>query len=101
MLENRILFQKISKTKKLVLILATFTLVTKAKKENKIVLKRVLSIYYLFYFWKNMNKISTLLDLSSKINIIMLAYVLKLDFTVYYINIKAQKLIILLSKYLK
>lgn len=82
------------------MVLTNFTLVIRAKK-NELVLKKILNIYYLFYFEKNINKISTLLNLNNKINIIMLAYVLKLDFTVYYINIKAQKLIILLSKCLK
>lgn len=38
---------------KLGLVLATFVLVTKAKKKDNIVSARILYIYYIFYFCKN------------------------------------------------
>lgn len=49
-----------SKAKKLVLILATFILIAKANKKNKVVLARILYIHYLLYFYKNKNKNASL-----------------------------------------
>lgn len=66
--------------KKLVSIFATSTFMTKTSKKDKVVLKRVLYIYYLLYFQKNTIEIKALLDFGNKVNAITPAYILKLDF---------------------
>lgn len=58
---------------KLVLVLAIFALITETSKEDKLVLKRVLGIYYSFHFYKNKkNKVRALINLGNKVN--MLCY---------------------------
>ena len=61
-------------SKKLVLVLATFALVTEANKENNIVLDWVPYIHY---------------NSGSEVNAITSAYALKLGFRVYQTNIGA------------
>lgn len=59
----------------------TFALVIEAsKKNNNVALLKILYIHYLLYFQKDTNKIQTLLDLSNKVNTIILIYTLKLGF---------------------
>lgn len=52
-------------------------------------LDRILYIYYLVWFKK---KIQALINLSSKINIITLVYILKLGLKACYINVRALKI---------
>lgn len=47
-----------------------------------LLLKQVLYIYYLIHFKKNQVKLWALIDLRSKINIIILVYIAILDFKV-------------------
>ena len=71
------MLNKNKKSKQLVWVLITSMLVTYIK--NKI-LKYVLCIYCLIFFWKNSIKTKSLIDNNYKINAIILAYTLKLDF---------------------
>lgn len=65
-------------------------LLIEASLKNDISLKKILYISYLLCFYKNKkNKIWALLYFGSKINIILLAYLLKLGFKIHYINVKA------------
>lgn len=73
--------------KKLVLILVTFMPITKASIKDNGLLKQVFYIYYLISF-KN-NKIWSLFNSSSYVNVIILAYLDKLGLIIYHINIKA------------
>lgn len=51
-----------------------------ANREDKVVLKRVLYIYYPLCFYKDKkNKVQALVNFSSKVNAITLAYILELD----------------------
>lgn len=59
--------------KKLVLVLATFMSITRAKKKKKALVK-LLYIYYPIQFKKNINNIKALLDLRRKVNVINLIY---------------------------
>ena len=66
---------------------------TKASKEdNNVALARLLYIYYPLHFWKNTNKLWALLDLSSEVNTITLAYASKLGLRVRRTNVRAQKI---------
>lgn len=65
-----------SKAKKLVLVLAIFVSMSKATKEDNIILDQVPYIYYPIWFKKN--KLWVLINSSSKINIIIPVYVSKL-----------------------
>lgn len=69
-------------TKKLALVLATFTLMINASKKADLLLKRILCIYHLVYFKKIKDKIQILLNFRSKINIMTQAYIAKLGFMV-------------------
>lgn len=60
------------------------------KKDDNIVLARVPYIYYLVCFKKD--KILALINLRNKVNVMTLAYILKLDLKTYYFNIRAQKI---------
>lgn len=74
----------------LVLVLAISMLVTKVDKKNEIVLAKVLYIHYPLRSCKNKkNKIYILINFANKINVIMLIYILKLDFKIYCINFRA------------
>lgn len=73
--------------KKLDLILVTFVPITKAGIKDNMFLKQVFYIYYLISF-KN-NKIWSLINLNSKVNVIILAHIDKLGLIIYHINIKA------------
>lgn len=64
-------------SKKLVLVLVTFALVTRANK--KVILKY---IYYLLQFKKNQVKTLALINMSSKINSITLVYAARIDFDI-------------------
>lgn len=67
-------------SKKLFLVLANSAPITGASRENEIVLKKILYIYYLLYFCKDKkNKVQALINFASKVNVIILAYGLKLD----------------------
>ena len=60
---------------------------TETSKEKYMLLERMLCIYYPFCFWKNTASIKTLIDLGSKINIMIIAYKSKLGLKVYHTNI--------------
>ena len=80
------------KAKKLVLVLATPSLMTKTSKKKYVYLTRVLCIYYPFCFLKNNVGVRALIDLESEVNAIILAYALKLALKVYSTNVEAQKI---------
>lgn len=69
-----------------------FAPITKANKENKVILEKILYIYYLLCFWKNTAKAKALFDSGSENNAMMSVYILKLGFQVQYTNIRAQKI---------
>ena len=75
------------------LVLATFTLVTQVNKEDEMALAWVPCISYLLHFQNNnQNKMQTLINSSSKVNAITLAYAVKLGFRVRRTNVEAQKI---------
>lgn len=50
-------------------------------KKDEIVLARVVNIYYLLHFKKNnKNKVQVIIKFGNKVNIMTLAYILKLSF---------------------
>lgn len=55
-------------------------------------MKRVLYIYHLPHFWKDLRKTRAFIDLSSKINAMTLAYVAKLGLKAQKIDIRIQKI---------
>lgn len=63
---------------------------TKASKENSVILKRVLYISYLLRFYKDIAEVKTLIDSGNKFNTILLGYALKLGLKICHINIKAK-----------
>ena len=77
------------KGKKLVLVLATFLLVTETNKE--VTLEWMPCIHYLLCFWKDIVDIRALINSGSEVNIMALAYASKLGFKVYSIDVGAQK----------
>lgn len=90
------------KAKKLIWILATFGLLTGINKEDNIVLKNVLYIYYLFRFYKNKkNNMQPLINSSNKINVITPAFISKLGLRVCRTNVKDEKINSPISKSLK
>lgn len=64
------------------------------KTDNKnIVLKQLPCIYYLLRFYKNQKSdVQALIDFSSKVNAITLAYALKLGFRTCHTDVRAQKI---------
>lgn len=60
--------------------MATFILVTNAsKKDNDIVLDRILYIHYLLHFCKDKkNKVQAFINFGDKVNVMISEYVLKL-----------------------
>lgn len=60
-----------------------------SKKNNDIILDKVLYIYYSHHFEIDINKIYILLDFDSGINAITLAYAFKLGFKIYCTNVEA------------
>lgn len=76
--------------KKLVSVSATFMLVTKASRKN-VVLKRILSIYYLLRFQKDKeNERQSLINSGSKMNKMTQAYALKLGLKLRRTDVRAQ-----------
>lgn len=64
-----------------------------ANKKNKMFLEKVLCIYYLLRFRKDKkNKIRALINLSNKINAMILGYIEKIGLKIRSTNIKAQKI---------
>lgn len=93
LVKKEILCKQFFKGKKLVLVLASFELLTKINKKDNIVLKSVSYIYYLLRFCKNKkNKMQPLIDSSSETNTITPAFISKIGLKVGRINVKAQKL---------
>ena len=82
------------KPKKLLLVLATFMLVTGTKKTQKVrVLDQVPCIYYPMQFWKNQGKeILALLNFGSEVNAMTLAYTAQLEIKVQMTNVGTQKI---------
>lgn len=80
-----------SRTKKLISVLAIFLSMTRAKKEN-VVLEIILYIYYLFHFQNIIFNIRALIGSNSEVNTITLAYATKLGTKIPYTNIKVQKI---------
>lgn len=72
--------------------MAISVLITQTSKEKNLALARILCIYYLLCMQKNINTIQVLLDLDSKVNTMILAYVLKLGFQICRTNIRAWKI---------
>ena len=84
-----------SEAKKLVLVLATSALVTGASKgAPKVVLDRVLCIYYPVQFWKNKKKatIQALIDFGSEVNAMIPAYAKQLGLRTRKTDVEAQKI---------
>lgn len=82
--KNEPVFHQVLKTfKKLVSVLTTSMLITKASKKDKIVLKKIPCIYYLLHFCKDKEKkMQALIDSGSKVNIMTLMHTLKLGLKV-------------------
>lgn len=57
---------------------------TKASKKDKIILKRVLCIYYPLHFQKNTIEVKALINFDNKINVIISIYRAKLDLKIRY-----------------
>lgn len=64
-------------------------------------LVKVLYIYYILYFKKDINKIVAFLDFGRQINAIPPVYIFKLGLKVYHTNIEAYKIDYLTLKILK
>ena len=80
-------------SKKLVLVLATFALVTEASRKDEVILERVPCVHYPLHFHKDKeNKLRTLINLGSKINAMTPAYVSKLGLRVRHTDVGAQKI---------
>lgn len=80
-------------SKKLVLVSATSMSMTKASKEDKIILEKIPCIYYPLCFCKNKkNKVQTLINSGNKVNTMNLRHIAKIDLKVRSTNIKAQKI---------
>ena len=76
--------------KKLVLVLATSASITKASKEDEVILERVPCIHYSPCFRKNKkNEVQALIGSDNKINTMTLIYAAKLGLKVRHTNIKA------------
>ena len=88
--ENEPLCNHLSKTKKLVLVLATFLSVTETSKEDNIALQKVLCVYYPIRFKKK--EVQALINLGSEVNTMTPAYTAKLGLKVQKTNIGAQKI---------
>lgn len=70
-----------------------FMPITEAKKKDMVILEKVSYIYYPLCFRKNKkNKMQTLINFYNEVNVMMLAYILKLGFRVCRINVEAQKI---------
>ena len=79
--------------KKLVSVLATSTPITKASKEDEMVLKRVSCIHYPLRFYNNKkNEVGALINSGSKVNAMTPTYATKLDLKVCRTNVKAEKI---------
>ena len=79
-------------SQKLVLVSATFLLVTKISKEKHVSLEWLPYSYYLLCFQKDTLGIKALIDLGSEVNAMIPTYASKLDLKIYPINIGAQKI---------
>ena len=75
--------------KKLALVLTTSVLLT--NDNEKVMLEKILCIYYLVCFQKNQEQVKTLLNSGSKVNIMSPAYVKRLGLKTQKINAGAQK----------
>ena len=62
---------------------------TKASKENEVVLEKILYIHYPFYFWKGITDVKTLINFSSKVNAMTPAYASKLGLQARQTNVRA------------
>lgn len=79
--------------KKIVLVLVTSAPITKASKNGKEILEKILCIYYLFCVYNDKkNKVKALINSKNKVNAITLIYVAKLCLKICYTNVKAQKI---------
>ena len=85
--ENEPLCNHLSGAKKLVLVLATSSLVTETNKKDHKALQRLPCIYYLIWF--KIKKVQALIDSGSDINAMILAYVSRLDLRVHRTNVRA------------
>ena len=78
-----------SRTKKLVLVWATFSSVTKASKKEHVFLECVLCIHFSLCFWKDIAGVKALIDLGNEVNVMIPAYALKLGLKVDHTNVGA------------
>ena len=84
---------KVSKDEKLILVLATSTLVIDASKNAlEVILDWVPYIYYPVQFHRNKKTIKALINFGNKVNIMALAYLAKLGLKVCLTNVGAQKI---------
>ena len=81
-----------SRAKKLVLVSATFSLVTKANKEEHVFLERVPCTYYPLRFCKGTAGVRVLIDSGSEVNAMSPVYTSKLGLKVHHTNVEAQKI---------
>lgn len=58
-------------------------------KDTLLALKRILCIYYPFYFQKDITEVKVLFNSGSEINVITPVYTSKLGFQAYYIDVRA------------
>lgn len=78
-IKKAILQSMLGTLKKLVLVLAIYTPIIETNRKNKIVLEKVLYIYYLLYFRKiKKSNVRIPINFSTKVNAITPAYTLKL-----------------------
>lgn len=80
-------------------IINNYILLLKIINDLIFLLKYILYTYYLVQV-KNQAKIKILIDFGNKLNIIIPAYTIKLDFKVCFTNIRAKKLTALFFTYL-
>ena len=78
--------------KKLVLVLAIFVPITKARQEDVVVLDWIFCICYLIKFKKSNVKIQALINAGIKVNTIIPRYILKLGLKIYSTNIRTWKI---------
>lgn len=73
--------------------MAAFTPIIEANRKDEIVLKKIICIHYLLCFCKDKkNEMRALINSGSKINAIIPAYTLELDFKVRQTHVEAQKI---------
>ena len=78
-----------------------FMLLTKANKEDIVVLDKISCIYYPIEFKKNKIQVQAVINSSSDVIDMTLGYASELGLKIRPINVRVQRLMILLLKYFK